>query len=234
MRHTPHISLLRFCSFLALSKSTTILLCATLLGGVLLLSGCAQVLKPEAPVPHFILIPKVDFSAQQLPQLEASISIARPTIPTSMDSDRIGLIKPNREVQFYGGARWFTTIPQLFQTLVVRTFESAYALQGVTTDEVNVRTRYHLSWDIREFHAIYSEETARPDITIAINAWLIDTKTDKLLGNKSFQFSSTATGVKLEEIVLSFENTVTPVLTDLVVWTIQRIAQHTEKKASTL
>ncbi len=193
----------------------------------LALGACAAALNLAAPDPPrlYALTPKSTF-ADDLPQVDARLSVEVPTATAGLNTARIALQPTETTLEYYAGARWIEVVPIMVQNLLLESFDNAAKLDVLGREVVGVRADYALLVHIREFQAEYSEvEGEPPTVRVRLQARLVRLPRRTSVAATSKAFAIKAANGSLPAIVTAFDDGLGKALRRLVEWTVQEIAK---------
>jgi cholesterol transport system auxiliary component len=136
------------------------------------LTGCASVFESDAPVWHaYVLEPAAPPAASlAIAPLPATLRVARPSAAPGLDSDRIRIVMPDRQLDFFANARWAGALPDVLAAFAVETLRSGGGFQGVQAESLPFPADYLLTLHVRRFEAEYSRPGSAPRVHVAIDA----------------------------------------------------------------
>jgi len=151
---------------------------AWLLGAasVLVLSACSNIIGPPEAAPLYVLDP-VDSPPAAGPPVSWQLAVVLPEASDSLDSNRIVLLQPTGQLDFYANSSWQDRLPFLVQSSLIEAFEMSGRTKGVGRETEGIKTDYLLMTDIREFQARYAVADTPPKIEVRISAKLVSART---------------------------------------------------------
>ena len=137
------------------------------------LGACAAALELARPDPprFYDLTPKSTF-ADDLPEVDARLSVEVPTATAGLNTAQIALRPTATTLEYYAGARWIDVVPVMVQTLLLESLDNAARLDVIGREVVGVRADYALLTHIREFQAEYGE-IGPPRVRVRLQARLV-------------------------------------------------------------
>lgn len=179
----------------------------------LLLAGCMLTGQPS---PVNILAPTVELPRTAAEnQVEWSVQVQRPVADAMRDSDRLLVRRAPSRLQVYPGAAWLDSVPEMFQSLLVKTFADTESFGGVARTG-GMRTRYSLATEIRHFEAV--DDQGRISVDIAIQASLIHQRSARSVASRSFRHGGSVPGSDLDSILDGFEAALHGLMAEMVDW----------------
>lgn len=195
----------RATSFVALS--------AALLVGCFSIGGEKAELTVYAPLP---VVAKQD----SWPTVDWSLAIAEPSSSTALDSPQIAVRPKPGQLQVYAGAVWSDSAPALLQSTLVRAFSAADVFDGVALQQAGIGSDRLLQLDIVQFEAVYTERGEPPQVVLAVNATLVDSRRLRPLASRSFRVVREAPGEKLREVMPVFEQALADLAGEMIGWSL--------------
>jgi cholesterol transport system auxiliary component len=200
------------------------------LGRVLVMAAClalgacaaALELASSDPPPLYELTPKSTF-ADDLPEVDARLSIEVPTATAGLNSARIALRPTPTTLEYYARANWIDVLPVMVQNLLLESFDNAGKIDVLGRGVVGVRAEYALLTHIREFQAEYDGPGA-PKVRVRLQARLVRLPRRISLGSTSEEFVVQAEDTSMAAIVRAFDEAFGKVAKRLVEWTIRQSA----------
>ena len=86
--------------------------------------------------------------------------------------------------------------------------------------------------DIRDYQAVYHDAGAPPDVTVTINARLIDYVTSRAIASRTFRQVVPASGTGVPAVAHAFDSALAAMIHDLVGWTLSNGQQAKENAAT--
>jgi cholesterol transport system auxiliary component len=187
--------------------------------------GCAAALELARPDPPrlYALTPKSTF-ADDLPKVDARISVEVPTATAGLNTARIALRPTATTLEYYASARWIDVVPVMVQNLLLESLENAGRLDVLGREVVGIRADYALLTHIREFQADYGE-TGPPRVQVRLQARLVQLPRRTSIGSTSEAFTVTAQDRSLAAIVAAFDEGLGKALRGVVEWAVREAAR---------
>jgi cholesterol transport system auxiliary component len=197
---------------------------ALAMAACLALGACAAALELASsdPPPLYELTPKSSF-ADDLPDVDARLSIEVPTATAGLNSARIALRPTPTTLEYYARANWIDVLPVMVQNLLLESFDNAGKIDVLGRGVVGVRAEYALLVNIREFQAEYDGPGA-PKVRVRLQARLVRLPRRISLGSTSEEFVVQAADTSMAAIVQAFDEAFGKVAKRLVEWTIRQSA----------
>lgn len=179
----------------------------------LVLSGCMLTGQPS---PISILAPAVELTrSEREDPVEWSVQVQRPIADAMRDSDRLLVRRAPSRLQVYPGAAWLDSVPEMLQSMLVKSFADTESFSGVGRTG-GMRTRYSLATEVRHFEAV--DEDGRIAIDIAIQANLIHQRTARSVASRTFRQGGPVSGSGVDPMLEGFESALQALMAELVDW----------------
>ncbi len=192
----------------------------TALIGLVLLSGCIDILPGGGPAAKlYSLSPKSSFS-DSLPTVDWQLVVELPITAETLNTPRIALSRAPLTLDYYGGARWSERAPVMVQTLLVESFENSGRIVAVARKSTDLRADYVLKTDLREFQAEYSGD-GPPVIRVKLNAKLVKMPQRTFIASFKIEREIQAGGTELIDIIRAFDRGLGKVMKAVVEWALQ-------------
>ena len=170
------------------------------------LCGCvgdileSKVVEPQVYVLHTTdtAIAKVAYPVQ--------LNVGLPQAAPGLDSTRIAVLRNGNELDYYFGARWGGTAPQVVQAFVVELLQSQQGYKGVASEGARVDADYLLALELRDFQAEYASDKANPIVHVTVVGTLINIKSRKVLATVTASSQSPAKDNRLSAVVGAFQS----------------------------
>jgi len=190
----------------------------------LALSACAAALELARPDPPrlYALTPKSTFD--DLPEVDARISVEVPTATAGLNTARIALRPTATTLEYYARARWIDVVPVMVQNLLLESLENAGKLDVLGREVVGLRADYALLTHIREFQAEYGE-TGPPRVQVRLQARLVRLPRRTSLASTSEAVTVAAQDRSMQAIVAAFDDALGKTLRGVVEWTVREVAR---------
>jgi cholesterol transport system auxiliary component len=108
--------------------------------------------------------------------LPLAVSVARPRAASSLDTERIAVMRPGSAFDYYAGARWSDTAPQMVQQLLVATLAAEGGFAAAVAAPSRVPTDLLVDLELRHFEAVYADARESPSVRVELQASLVDTR----------------------------------------------------------
>jgi cholesterol transport system auxiliary component len=175
------------------------LLCATLL------SACGSLLQSKVEEPQvYRLQPSTAPTAAVA--YSAELAVSMPTATPGLDTARIAVLRAGNQLDYFYGARWGGTTPQVVQSFLVALLQSQQAYKSAVAENSRVDPDYVLDVEVRDFQAEYRSEDSAPIAHISLMATLINIKSRAAVAQLRSSATVTATDNRLGAVVAAFQS----------------------------
>ena len=189
----------------------------------LAVAGCVNPLDfvTVEPPRLFELTPKSTFE-DDLPRVDARITIDVPTAATGLNTARIAVKPTPTQFEYYARASWVDVVPVMTQTLLLQSFDNSGKIDVLGRGSYGLRADYGLLINIREFQAEYKDQQATPEVQVKLQARLVKMPRRSTIASTSVVGLAKAKSRKMADIVVAFDEAFGRAAKDLVVWTLLR------------
>jgi cholesterol transport system auxiliary component len=136
----------------------------------------------------------------------APLQVAHPLAAPGLDGPHIILVQADHRMNFYLGSRWPAPLPDMVEALAVETLRTSGDWQSVQDSGSPFISEYLLSISIRRFEADYTRGRAAPQVEVVLDCTLGARAGRELVTSFVAAGSATATGDRMNEVVVAFEN----------------------------
>ncbi len=188
----------------------------------LFLGGCSVELPGSGEAPRlFVLSPKSSFE-ENLPKVNWQLLIDTPITAAGLSSQRIALNRNKLEMEYFAGAGWTDSLPNLVQRLMIESFENTGKIVSVGRQAIGLRANFIVNTDLREFQAEYDPQdpTAPPSAHVKLNTKLIKMPERRIVASQTFEYSIDSKSGKMEDIIKAFDDALGKALKRIVGWTL--------------
>ena len=193
-----------------------------------LLSGCAGLLDPGAPMTQVILPVQITVAATSN-RMPMQVLVAHPVADTATGTDRIMALMNGYEVRALDSAKWVASVPWLVQRSLIDSLEASRRLQAVGWEESSLDAKVRLTTDIRRFYLRYDTQDAPPTVDIRLIFSLVDMNTAKIISRKVIAIEQQCTNNSVHEFVAAFSECMTKILEQTNAWVIDVLEARVEK-----
>lgn len=159
------------------------------------------------------------------PTVEWQLSLTTPTAARLIDSFRIAVRPTRNELQVYSGASWAKTPTDMIEDTLLRALEDSGRIGAVARQGAGVAADYKLVMDLRRFEADY-DGLPLPTATIELNAKLLHSIDQTIVGSRTFLVQEPSTGTGVTEVTDAFSRSLATVGGDLAGWVLQTGQTH--------
>jgi len=185
----------------------------------LLLSACVSLPEAESPPERYVLTPLgVEGDATVAGRLE----VASPAVPASLASDRIALVRDERRLGHFAGARWAAPLPELLRDFL--TTSVANRLGAAAWASGGASARYRLVTAVRDFQAEYPKGSgAVPTVRVSLIAVLWDRSRGEVVLRQRFAEGRQAEANSLGAVTAALEALLQQATAAFLAHTVQRL-----------
>ncbi len=183
------------------------------------LIGCSSLLPKSEPQQIITSQAHVD-PDPAWPQVGWQLTVARPSTSDMLDTRRLVVIPSPGRIEVYKGVSWDDTVPDIMQDAVVQAFEDSGKILAVGHQTTGLRTDYMLLLELRDDQAVYRTASAPPEVTLVVNAKLIDYSTSRAIASHTFRETVPASGTAVPAVARAFDDALGAFVHELVGWTL--------------
>lgn len=196
---------------LAIGLGTALLAC-TLLAGCSILGAVGS----QDRTSLYALDPRIA-AKPDWPQADWQLAVSQPVSSRVTDSFRISVRPTPDEVQVYKGAAWAKRPSEMLEDTITRTLEDSGRIAAIARQGSGIAADYKLITDIRRFDADYANGDL-PTATIEVNAKLLRTRDQAVVGSRTFLRAEPAATTAVDEVVNAFSRSLETVAGDMAGW----------------
>jgi len=182
------------------------------------LSACSGIIGPPESSPLYLLKPGAPPAGG--PRASWQLSIVLPDAPDSLDTDRIALVQPTNQMDYYANANWQDRLPFLIQSALIEAFEASGRTGGVGRDTDGLKSDYLLETDIRDFQARYDAPDGIPTAQVRIAARLIAARGRLIAQSLSAHAEVSAAQNSVPSVVVAFNQALASTIGQIVDWAV--------------
>jgi len=183
------------------------------------LVGCGSLLPKSEPQQIITSQVRVD-PDPSWPRVGWQLTVAQPTANDILDSRRMAVIPTPGRIEVYKGVSWDDTVPNIVQDTVVHALEDSGKILAVGHQSSGLHTDYLLMLEIREDQAVYRTPSAPPEVTLVVNAKLVDYATSRAVASHTFRETVPASGTAVSAVAQAFDTALGTFVHELVGWTL--------------
>lgn len=136
--------------------------------------------------------------------LSLAIGVARPRSASSLDTERIAVVRAGSGFDYFAGMRWADAAPQMLQTLLVRAFAADGRFATAVASPSRVPTDLLLDVELRRFEAVYATADGPPRVRVELQATLVDSRKGTRLASFLASSEAPAERDRQAEVVAAF------------------------------
>ena len=198
------------------------------------LVGCGSLLPKSEP--QQILTSQVHVDPDPAwPHVGWQLTVAQPIASDILDSRRMAVIPSPGRIEVYKGVSWDDTVPNIVQDTVVQAFEDSGKILAVGHQAAGLHTDFLLMLEIRDNQAVYRTPSAPPEVTLVVNAKLVDYATSRAVASRTFRETVPASGTAVPAVAQAFDTALGAFVHELVGWALdsgQQARAAADKAAS--
>jgi cholesterol transport system auxiliary component len=139
------------------------------------------------------------------PSLPVALAVARPRAASSLDTERIAVVRGGSGFDYFAGMRWSDPAPQMLQQVLVEALVVDGRFATAVAAPSRVPAEFLLDVELREFAAFYETADTLPQARVRWQATLIDARSGTRVA--SFQVGSTAVAVanRRDALIVAFQ-----------------------------
>jgi cholesterol transport system auxiliary component len=199
---------------MALTRRQALHLCAILPS--VTMAACQ--LPGKGPPPREFRVTQKTTFPEDLPGVDWSLVVDRPTIDRAIDTTRIARMR-GVEVEYYGDAEWVDRPAAMIEPLIIQSFRNSGAIAVVADRRSDVRPDFMLQTNISAFQ-VQQTDSSPPEARVVMSARLMSMPRREVVGTTEIGRTVPARAGDLESIVLALDDALGKVLKRLVEWTL--------------
>lgn len=150
--------------------------------------------------------------------LPLSVTIEMPTTGGALQTDRI-MIRPDPyQAQYLPDVRWSEELPQMVQTLMLRTLESTQAFRYVGRTPLGPVSDYAIVTEVTDFQAEAGPVGAPVEIRLRMVASLVRESDVRIVASRTFGATAQSPTTEVGDVVRAFDAASDDVLRGFAVW----------------
>jgi cholesterol transport system auxiliary component len=149
--------------------------------------------------------------------LALAISVARPRSASSLDTERIAVVKPGYGFDHLASARWADPAPQMVQQLLVGALAADGGFAVAVAAPSRVPTDLLLDVELRHFEAVYAAADAPPRVRVGLQVNLVDTRRGVRIASFESNAEAAAERNDRRAVVAAFEQASSEAVRDAAV-----------------
>jgi cholesterol transport system auxiliary component len=128
------------------------------------------------------------------------------------------VVRPDHRFDHYAGIAWSEPAPQMLQSLLVGSLQSAGRYESVLAAPSRVPTDLLLDVELRRFEARYSPGRAAPVVRIEMQLTLVDPRRSRRVSGQLVSAEAAAAADRRGEVMAAFEQATAKALADAAAW----------------
>jgi cholesterol transport system auxiliary component len=177
----------------------------TLLIASFALTGCVgEILQSKVDEPQTYVLQVNDAGTAKV-AYPLQLGVALPKASPGLDTNRIAVLRNANQLDYYFGARWGGTAPQVVQAYLVSLLQAQQGFKGVNAEGARVDADYLLDVELKDFQAAYASANGNPTIKVTLVGTLIQVKTRQAVASVTTTASTPASDNRLGAVVTAFQ-----------------------------
>ena len=194
-----------------------------------LAGACETIVPGQGPPPIlYRLTPKSTFGPE-VPSVKWQLVLEPPLANAGLNTTRIARWPNPRQLEYYARANWTDRAPNMFQTLLIESFENSGKIVSVGRGSLGLRADFVLKTEMREFQADY-DAAGNPSAHIGIHAKLVKMPSRSIIGSEKFDRIVPARADSLDDIIEAFDDALGKVLKRIVSWVLVTGQQNYKRR----
>jgi cholesterol transport system auxiliary component len=136
--------------------------------------------------------------------LPLALGVARPRATSSLDTERVAVVRAGGGFDYFAGMRWADAAPQMLQSLLVRAFTADGRFATTVASPSRVPTDLLLDLELRSFEAVYARADGPPLVRVELQATLVDGRKGTRLATVVASSEAPAERNRQAEVVAAF------------------------------
>ena len=170
------------------------------------LSGCgvSSLLQSKVDEPHTYVL-QVNDAGTAKTAYPFQLGVALPKASPGLDTNRIAVLRDGNQLDYYYGARWGGTAPQVVQSYLVTLLQTQQGFKGVNAEGARIDVDYLLDVELKNFEAVYAGSHGNPTIKVTLMGTLIQVKTRQAVASFTASASAPTSDNRLGAVVTAFQ-----------------------------
>jgi cholesterol transport system auxiliary component len=198
-----------------MSLCTTVRLTTSLLL-VMQLTACGGLLKSTAPPEQLYVLRAAAAVAPTVAALPATLHLLPPVAQPGLDTARIALVLPGQRLDYYAGASWSGTLPDVAQSLLAQGLRDSGRFAQVNSDAAGMGADFVLAVTLRRFEAEYTAPGVAPQVEVQLDCTLSSRQEHRQVAMFSVRSSALADADRQGSVVAAFERAAQAAVAQLV------------------
>lgn len=171
----------------------------------LALTGCvSKMLESKNAEPQVYVLKAGNVAAAQV-AYPVQLSLSLPTAAPGLNTNRIAVLRGTHQLDYFAGARWGASTPQVVQNFVLASLQASGGYKGVSSDSTALNADYLLQLQLQDFQAEYASDAAKPIVRVTLSGTLIDIKARSIKATLNSTSSVTAQDNRMGEVVTAYD-----------------------------
>lgn len=137
--------------------------------------------------------------------LRVALAVARPRAASSLDTERIAVVRGGSGFDYFAGVRWSDPAPQMLQQLLVEALVADGRFATAVAAPSRVPAELLLDVELREFTAFYETEAALPRVRVQWQATLVDVRAGTRVASFLVEGTAVAVANRRDTLVAAFQ-----------------------------
>ncbi|MEJ8474821.1 ABC-type transport auxiliary lipoprotein family protein [Roseibium algae] len=188
----------------------------TVLGGGLLLAGCAGGNTPAAFYGLSASVPSEVAGRSRGVQ----VLVKRPRALKTLDSEYIAVVDKGPVFSYFPKAAWTDSLPSVVQTKLVQTLQGTGRFRGVGFPGDGLLIDYQLLTELRAFELQIDGPNRG---VVEISAKLVNDRNGRTIGSRGFRAEARSPGTTVEQAVEALNTAADQVFAEMAAWIVQKV-----------
>lgn len=172
----------------------------------LILTGCVgEILQSKVDEPQIYVLQAGDAGSAGV-AYPVQLSVALPSAAPGLDTQRIAVLRNGNRLDYYYGARWGGTAPQVVQSFLISLLQGQQGYKNVVAESTRLDADYLIDIDLRRFQAEYVNGKDAPTIHVALWATVSEVKSRKSVATLQASADVAASDNRLGAVVAAFQS----------------------------
>jgi len=137
--------------------------------------------------------------------LPAALAVARPRAASSLDTERIAVVRGGSGFDYFAGVRWSDPAPQMLQQLLVEALVADGRFATAVAAPSRVPAEFMLDVELREFAAFYETEAALPRARVQWQVTLVDARAGTRVASFLVESTAVAAANRRDALIAAFQ-----------------------------
>jgi cholesterol transport system auxiliary component len=181
---------------------------------LLALTGCGSLLGPSGPPPVYYGLTTPKPAASTARPIEQQLLVDVPRAPLDLDTTRVAVMQKPNAVEYYADVLWRDRVPQMLQTLLVRTLEASGRFRAVGVAGSGLRSDLLLHGDIAHFEARAYQGVVHVEMTLR----LVRAADRSIVATRDFESTAPTTSTRFDDVIAAFDRATSEMLVRIADW----------------